>query len=223
MREVLVGPRDHPLDREVGVGGARHVAQQPPAQRVGADLVDDRDRVDRIASRLGELRAVRREIGMHEDLRRAAARPADSSIAGQYTAWKRRMPLPITWMRSSAPRHHVSNALAVGAVVERGDVVAQRVPPHVDDLDGSSGTGMPQPRARVCERDTLMSLEPAREERQHLVAVRVGHDLERAALDQVDQLLLGTCERRKNQFSSATVSAGVPCSGQQPSTSSAAV
>ena len=38
--------------------------------------------------------------------------PADSSIAGQYTAWNRMMPFPITWTRSSLVFHQWSNVSA---------------------------------------------------------------------------------------------------------------
>ena len=179
VREILVGPRDHPLDGEVGVDGAGHVAQQPPAQRVGADLVDDRDRVDRVAGRLGELLASCGEI---RDARRsswAASSPADSSIAGQYTAWNRTMPLPITWMRSSDVAPPRVERVAVGPVVERGDVVPERVPPHVDHLRRIVGHGdAPAACARLRARHADV-VEPAGEERQHLVAVGLGHDLER--------------------------------------------
>ena len=32
--------------------------------------------------------------------------PADSSMAGQYTAWNRRMSLPITWTRAGLSRQY---------------------------------------------------------------------------------------------------------------------
>ena len=85
---------------------------------------------------------------------------------------------------------------------------------------GSSGTGMPQPPARAAGRETLKSASPAADERQHLVAPGDGLDPDPAGLDGVSARPRRSGERRKNQFSSATVSGAAPCSGQRPSTSS---
>src|SRR5208282_2800789 len=75
-----------------------------------------------------------------------------------------------------------------GAVAERGDVVAERVPPDVDHLAGIAGDGYapaagPGRGARRAE-----VLEPARDEAEHLVAPPGGLDPEPARADQVVQL-----------------------------------
>ena len=51
--EVFVVAADEPFGGVVRVSDPSDVPHQPPAQGIGAVLVHDRDRVDRIAKRLG--------------------------------------------------------------------------------------------------------------------------------------------------------------------------
>ena len=90
------------------------------------------------------------------------------------------MPLPMTWIRSSAPCHQRASSSPSS---EGGDVVGERVEPDVDDLrrivrhrdppsvgafDRTRHADVVQSRTQLCE---------------HLVATRRGLDAERAALD----------------------------------------
>src|SRR6266498_879019 len=52
------------------LAAARHLAQQPPADRVGAEALGERDRVDRVAARLAQLTAVDGEVVVDQDLGR---------------------------------------------------------------------------------------------------------------------------------------------------------
>ena len=91
----------------------RDLAEAVVAQRVGAELVDDRERVEHVAQRLGHLLAVHQQVAVDEDVLRQLDSPAASSIAGQKTQWNLRMSLPMTW--NVAGQNAVGQVLAVAA------------------------------------------------------------------------------------------------------------
>src|SRR5215471_11212797 len=84
VRQVLVGPRDQLVDGEIRIADARHIAHEPPAQRVCAVTADERDRIVRArivrarlaaravraGSRLADLAPSHRKVVVHEDLGR---------------------------------------------------------------------------------------------------------------------------------------------------------
>ena len=55
---------------EVGLADTRHLAQQPPAERVDAVARDEVDRIDGVAERLADLAAVGGHVVVHEQLGR---------------------------------------------------------------------------------------------------------------------------------------------------------
>lgn len=68
-----------------------------------------------------------------------SGRSSAMSMAGQMIVWKRMISLP-TKCTSAGPELFKLVILVV-AVAERGDVVGQRVDPHVDDVAGVEGDG----------------------------------------------------------------------------------
>ena len=90
------------------------------------------------------------------------------SIAGQITAWKRVMSLPMT-CRSAG--HHRSNICAIGAEADRRRVVDQRVEPDVDDARRIERQRDAPRLPGAADRDVL---EPAFDQPQDLVAPDVG-------------------------------------------------
>ena len=68
VREVAVGRLDESLLGEVGLADTRHLARQPPAQRVGAVALDQFARVDRVPERLADLATAGGHVVVHEDL-----------------------------------------------------------------------------------------------------------------------------------------------------------
>ena len=116
------------------------------------------------------------------------ASPADSSIAGQYTAWNRSTPLPSRWMRRDAPVHQRPRFSPSTGVVQRGEVVAERVPPDVDDLARVTGDrDAPAAGALGAAGDGEVR-EPAVDEGQDLVAALGRLDADRAVGDEAAQL-----------------------------------
>ena len=66
--EIVVGPRDQPREREVGVADAGHLPQEPPAYGVRAVLLGQRDGVDGRTRGFGDLAAVDGEIVVDQDV-----------------------------------------------------------------------------------------------------------------------------------------------------------
>src|SRR6476619_2435650 len=72
--------------------------------------------------------------------------PADSSMAGQYTAWNRSTPLPARWIRWPGPAHQRRNARASGPAGRPGR--AEVLKPAADEREhlAAAGGGLdPQP------------------------------------------------------------------------------
>src|SRR5262249_32787302 len=66
VRELVVCPGDEPVQGEIGVAYPRHVAEQPPAKRIGSVCRRDGGRIDGISCRLADLGAVGGEVIVHE-------------------------------------------------------------------------------------------------------------------------------------------------------------
>lgn len=185
-REVRVGTRAQPARGEVGVPDAGDLTQQPPAHRVGAVRVGEGDRVDGGPAGFADLAAVDGEVVVDED------------VGGQRQTGRQQHRRPVHGVKA----HHtladqMGTALArhppllvggvVGAVAEAGDVVAQRVPPHVDDLGGVAGHGdAPAAGTGVGAGDGEI-VQTARDQGQDLVAAGGGFDAQGAVGDQLVQ------------------------------------
>ena len=102
---------------------------------------------------------------MREHAASGGASPALISIAGQYTACRRRMSLPIEVVVGGPV---AVEALAVAAVPDRGAVVDERVEPHVRDVRGV-------PRQRDAPRDRGAAdrevAQPLLDDPEHLAAL----------------------------------------------------
>jgi hypothetical protein len=130
--EIALGGRGETVDRHVGVDAEWHLAQQPPAQRVGSVRGDELDRVERVAERRADLAPVDRQVVVHEQRRRPRLaraaqdrRPrdrveADDALADDVHAGAVTEP-PVVVVRASRR-------------AQRADVVRERVEPHVHDL-----------------------------------------------------------------------------------------
>ena len=140
---------------EVDVAGARDVAHAPPAQRVGAVPVDDElERIER--SRRSTSRAGARRLSRSRGRRRpsaAAPRPRAGSRASRRRGSGR------SPCRSRARARRLSSppgrdSVAVGAVPERREVVAERVEPDVDrpEPDRRAPGSPSRARARAAAR-----------------------------------------------------------------------
>ena len=195
--ELIVGPGDEPRHGEVGVAHPRHLAQQPPAHRVGAVLSGQRGRLERARTAgrgagagLADLRAVGGEVVVHEDAGRQLlaggqqyGRPVDGvkpqhALAEQVDAVPR-----------SGPPAPVGPAMswAALAVAQCRHVVAQRVEPHVDDLAGVAGhrdTPAAGPAGGPRHGEVR---QPAVDEREHLVAAPGRLDPQPAGGDRLPQ------------------------------------
>ena len=91
-------------------------------------------------------------------------------------------------MRRDAPVHQRCEVLAVLRVVQRCEVVAERVKPHVDHLARVAGDrDAPAAGARGAAGDGEV-LQAAVDERQDLVAALGWLDADRAVGDEVAQL-----------------------------------
>ena len=182
----LVGPRGQQLVADVGVADRRHVASEPPAQRVAAGARDDVERVDRRPERLRDLLPLDREVVVHEDRRRQRLaggaqdrRPVDRVKARDALADD------VHALVAAAPPALVR--VAARAVVQRGDVVRERVEPDVDHLARVAGhRDAPAVRALDRTRDAEVA-QPAGDERQHLVAARARLDAQPPGLDRLAQ------------------------------------
>ena len=66
--ELIVGPADEAVHGEVGICAPGHLAQQPPAHRVGAVLGDELIRVNGGAVGLTDLASVLGEVAVDDDV-----------------------------------------------------------------------------------------------------------------------------------------------------------
>jgi len=200
--ELVVGPGDEPRHGEVGVAHPRHLAQQPPAHRVGAVLRGQRGRLERARTAgagiegrgagagLADLPAGGGQVVVHEDAgrqllpgRQQHGRPVDG-VKPQHALAKHVDPVP--WSGPPAPVGLVTGWADL-AVAQRRHVVAQRVEPHVDNLarvaghrDAPAAGPVGGPRHREVR-------QPAVDEPEHLVAAPGGLDPQPAGGDRLPQ------------------------------------
>jgi len=191
--ELVVGPGDEPRHGEVGVAHPRHLAQQPPAHRVGAVLRGQRGRPERARTAgpgFADLPAVSGQVVVHEDAgrqllpgRQQHGRPVDG-VKPQHALAKHVDPVPCSG--PPAPVGLVTGWADL-AVAQRRHVVAQRVEPHVDNLarvaghrDAPAAGPVGGPRHREVR-------QPAVDEPEHLVAAPGGLDPQPAGGDRLPQ------------------------------------
>ena len=93
------------------------------------------------------------------------------------------MPLPTTWMRSSASRHQRSKRRVVDGVPERRDVVRERVEPDVDHLRRIARHRDAPAAGALAGAGHADVVEPAAQHGEHLVAAGLGLDAQRAGRD----------------------------------------
>ena len=144
---------------------------------------------------------------------RGGSRPAAISMAGQYTAWNRRMSLP-TRLTSGGQHRGEPPALGgpgLGAVADRRGVVEQGVEPDVDDLAVVPRQRDAPADARPGHRDVL---QPLPDERRHLVVGAARLDRHRGSPRSGRVSRSWNADSRKNQFCSCSCSTGRPCMGQ---------
>jgi hypothetical protein len=190
--ELVVGPADQPADSEVGVRAPGHLAQQPPAHRVRAVPGDEVVRVDGAgqagaAAGLADLAAVVGEVAVDDDVgrdglpgRQQHRRPVDGvepehPLAKQVDAPRRAAP-PAVEVRAAA------------GVIKCREVVAERIPPHVDDLPRVAGDGDAPAAGAFGAAGDREVREPAVDEREDLVAALGRLDADRAVGDEPAQL-----------------------------------
>ena len=169
--QVGVDPADDRLLAVAAVLAERHLAQQEVAHLVDTELVDQRDRVDHVADRLAHLLAAVELMKPCTKTLRGNSIPADIRNAGQYTVWNRMMSLPIM-CRSAGQNLRKDSDDGVGEA-DAGQVVRQRVDPHVHDVVGMVGhRHAPVERGA---RDGQVA-QAAGDEADDLVAPHVGPD-----------------------------------------------
>ncbi len=95
--EIGVVARHHRLVREVAVGTEALVGEEVVAEPVAAEVGHEVGRRDLVEPRSCSSSRRPRAGSRGRTRTSAAPRPAAMSIAGQYTAWKRRMSLPTRW------------------------------------------------------------------------------------------------------------------------------
>ncbi len=170
--EVAVVALHHRAVREVPVLAERALAQEEVAEGVHAVLRDELVGIDRVARRLAELAPVAGEPAVREDARGHGkaggvqhGRPDDAVEADDLLAHE------VHPLVRLLPELHVLGGVIREA--EGGDVVGQRVHPHVEDVGGLLRHGDPPLHARAADADVLQALL---DHGQHLVAPARGLD-----------------------------------------------
>ncbi len=154
------------LPREVAVAAVRHFLHQVQPQRIRAEPIGGLQRIDRRAERLAHLLALEVDPAVAEHLPRQGLarrhqhrRPHDGVEARDVLADD-----------VQAGRPPLGQPIRIGAVADRGDVVDERVEPHVDDalriVRHRDAPGLPG----AADRDVL---EARFEQAQDLVAPHV--------------------------------------------------
>ena len=139
---------------------------------------------------------------------RGSGSPALISIAGQITAWKRVMSLPMT-CRSAG--HQRSNICRLAAEADGRGVVDERVEPDVDDARGSNGSGMPH----ACPaRLTEMSSSPPSSRRRISLRRTSGLEELRVRREVIEQRLLILRQAEEVVLLPDPLRRRVGCSGQ---------
>src|SRR5262249_19522106 len=123
-------------EREVAVAPQREAAEQVVAETVAADAVDELERIDAVAEALADLATIDGEEAMHDDVRACEERgPVDAVKAREVLADDMDAPLAL------GPEALEARARARGVridtrieIVERADVVRERVEPDIDRL-----------------------------------------------------------------------------------------
>ncbi len=163
--ELVVVARPQALQADVAVLPERDLAHEVVAQRFGAHLLDDRERVEDVAARLAHLLAADEQVAV------------DELAAGQVVAGAHEQRRPDDRVeledvlgeeveRGPVARREVLPGARVG---ERREVVDERVDPDVDDLLLVPGDGDAPGDAGAADADVLEALL---DERQGLVVAR---------------------------------------------------
>ncbi len=171
-------------ERAVGVVpvlAERALAQEEVTHRVGAVLLQQRHRVDHVARGLAQLLAVLGQVPVGVDARRhrhagrlehgrpVQAVEADDLLAHQVQPLVGPLPVGLVGLAARPLR----------AEAQRGDVVGQRVHPHVEDVVGLLGDRDAPLDPRAADAEVLQAVA---DHRQHLVAARHGVDADALAV-----------------------------------------
>ena len=123
--------------------------------------------------------------------------------AGQYTAWKRRMSLPIMWTSSDSPgtlrQYFWNSGVAILAlrIADASHVAGQRVVPDVKDLVGIIGPGNAPFQAAAADGNIA---QPAFHEAFDLIHAVIGFHKLRMARVQFEQTFL-----KRGQFEEVVI------------------
>src|SRR5215469_2358046 len=190
--QVLVGARDELVHSEIRVAHPRHFAYQPPSHRVRSIGSGQRHGIVRVLrsarSRLADLAAVDSQVVVHEDLswqrfpsRQQDGGPVHGVEAQDALADDVYAPVGV------GPPAFVVGGVA-GAIVQRSDVVPERIPPDVYHLARVVWYADPPascPRDRSGRAEVL---EAAGYESEHFVSPAGRFDPQLPRADQVMQL-----------------------------------
>ena len=152
--ELVVVARPQALEAHVAVLPQRDLAHEVVPQRLGAHLLDDRERVEDVAARLAHLLAADEQVAV------------DELAGGQVVAGAHEQGRPDDGVEledvlgEEVERRPVARreVLARARVGERRQVVDERVDPDVDDLLVVPGDGDAPGDARAADADVLEAL-----------------------------------------------------------------
>ena len=182
--QVAVYPAHHGAVREVAVVAERHLAQHEIAHLVEAVALDQPERLDDVAQRLGDFLAAAGPPAMGEDPPRRCdpgghqeGRPVDRVEAQDVLA---------DHVDVGRPVAAEIGRVGVG-IAGRRDVVGQRVDPNVHHMVGIVGHRHAPLETGARDREVV---EPALDEADNLVAPRLGQDEIRVRVVEREQPLL---------------------------------
>jgi hypothetical protein len=190
VRQVSVVAADQPLVGEVSVLAVRRVGEHVVAEAVDADGVDEIERLHHVPRGLAHLLA-------------AAEQPATDRPAPRWLDPRRHqhrrpvhavLPDDVLADEVVVDRPPVLEAVGVGAEPDRGEVVGERVEPHVRDVAGVPWQRDPPRQAGAADGEVTQSRA---DQSERLVAPELRHDRSRMGRVPVEQAVLEAGEAKE--------------------------